>query len=172
MAKRIYIGVFIGGLVILGIYYLLGGFQSVVVQNAEKLQFKVIGRYFYGEYDDRSVRSYFVQARELVTSGRLEGQLCVVTYQPDSLQEDFIAQFIGVAINDEAALPDGFEQRSFEGSKAAVANLDMHPVAMPNPKTVQTELISYAQSQGWSKPQSFIEIYLPDNSMQVYILSE
>lgn len=172
MAKKVYIGVFIAGLLIVGVYSLLGGFKTVPVEEVGATEFRVVGQYFIGEYDDKSVAKYFVQAREMIVKGEVDGQLCVVTYQPDSLLEDFVSQFIGIVVGPDVAVPTDFEERSFSGPKAALATLDMHPIALPNPQEIQGKLVAYAAAQGWPEPQSFIEIYKPDNSMQVYVLAE
>ena len=170
MAKKIYIGVFIGGMLILAIYFVLGGFKSVQVEEVGQKEFRVVGKYFYGEYDDPTLGQYFFEARELITSATLDGQLCIVTYQPDSLIEEFVSQFIGVAVAADVPIPDGMEERSFGSSNAAQAQLDMHPLVMPNPEKLQQKLTEFATSKGWSAPQYFLEVYKPDNSIEIYAL--
>ena len=44
MAKKIYIGVFIGGMLILAIYFVLGGFKSVQVEEVGQKEFRVVGK--------------------------------------------------------------------------------------------------------------------------------
>lgn len=172
MAKKIYISVIVGGLVILTIYYFLGGFKDIVVSEKEKIHYRVAGNYFYGKYDDRQVEKYFISAKELISGGKITGELCVIAYKSDTLKEEHISQFIGVAIDDQTPLPEGFEERVFNASAAAIVTLDMHPVAMPNPEKVQSELVEYAKDQGWIEPSYFLEIYKPDNSMIVHALNK
>lgn len=170
MAKKIYIGVIVGGIVILAFYYFIGGFKRIVVEEDTAINYRIAGNYFYGKYDDRQVEINFVAARDLIVNKKADGELCVVAYKSDTLQEEYIAQFIGVKISQDAALPEGFEERVFNADQNAKVTLDMHPIAMPNPEKVQNKLIEYVQSKGWQKPELFIEIYKPDNSMIVRAL--
>lgn len=172
MAKKIYISVIVGGIGILAFYYFVGGFKGIVVEEDGAVSYRIAGNYFYGKYDDRQVEINFVKARDLILNKTVEGELCVIAYKSDTLREEYIAQFIGVKIPNGIALPEGFEERLFTSDKCAKVTLDMHPIAMPNPEKVQDKLIEYAQSKGWTQPELFLEIYKPDNSMEVRALKD
>lgn len=173
MAKKIYISAIVGGIIVLGIYYFLGGFEKVTIEEAGPESFRIAGRYFHGKYDDRSVRQNFMDAKALITSGAVEGDLCVVAFKSDTLQDEYISQFIGVILRTASvAVPEKFEERLFDSDHTARAILQMHPMARPNPEELQEDLSAFMIGKSWKAPQTFVEVYKPDNSMIIYALED
>ncbi|MGB3468777.1 MAG: hypothetical protein WBA74_26065 [Cyclobacteriaceae bacterium] len=174
MAKKIYISAIIGGIIVIGIYYFLGGFKDAKIMAKEPSVYRVTGHYFYGRYDDRSVREYFMSAKDELKSGKLEGDLCVVAFKSDTLQDEYISQFIGVVSGSDRQreIPEGFEERVYQSENIAYTILDMHPMARPNPEDIQDKLSEFMKNEGWEKPNLFLEIYKPDNSLIIHAMKE
>ncbi len=178
MVKKIYIAVMVIGLVTFALYYFLGGFKEITVNESGPLSFRVIGTYFYGKYDDHQLERNFKQARDMILERGINGELCVVTYQPDTLKENMVSQFIGVALNPGEPLsgdlinksPKGIAIRTFNSEAGAKVFLDLHPIAKPNPEEVQGKLKEFGNSKNWKDDGYFIELYYQDNTTAVFTL--
>ena len=122
MAKKLYIGVMIIGIISFGTYYFLGGFQEIKVNETESLSFRVVGTYFYGKYDDHQLERNFKQAREMIIEDS-QGNEHIgipIKFQNEPGEVNFAAPGLGEH-NREVALSLGFSESEVDEMETAGA---------------------------------------------------
>ncbi len=150
------------------IYYLLGGFKEVEVYEVPGEKRNIVGKYFRGYYAHPDLESIWQETQQLLQSGSLTGELVVVNYQNDSLDNDEVEQFIGISLSGGMAeIPAGYDVLEINTSQKLAIYLSMHPLVRPNPITIENMFADYAAGKELSTEPLTIEIHFPDNSMSI-----
>ncbi len=168
--KGLWIGLITVLLVIIGssIYYLLGGFKEVVVYELQGERRNIVGKYFKGYYAHPELEDIWNECRNRIQGGSLTGNLAVVNYQNDSLDNDEVEQFIGVALEGGMAeIPSNFEVLELVSERKLAVFLSMHPLVRPNPIRIERLFAAYAEENGLELEASTLEVHFADNSMTV-----
>jgi len=150
------------------IYYLLGGFDKVEVYEVPAERKNIVGKYFKGYYAHPDLELIWNESLEQLKNGSLTGEMAVVNYQNDSLDNDEVEQFIGIALSGGMAeIPSGFEVLEIEMDKKLAVFLGMHPLVRPNPITIEKMFNAFAQENGLSPKPMTVELHFEDNSMSI-----
>ena len=156
------------GLIGSSLYYLLGGFEEVQVYEVPAEKRNIVGRYFRGYYAHPDLESIWHETLQLIEDGSLSGELVVVNYQNDSLDNDEVEQFIGVSLTGGMAeIPTGYDVLEINGTKKLAVFLSMHPLVRPNPLTVEEMFAGYAEEKGLELEKMTLEVHFQDNSMSI-----
>ena len=164
MRNKIALGITaFAGLAILFIYYWLGGFNSLQVQTVEVGNYYVAGRYFQGTYKSDTVASYFMETKQLIEQGDLDGVLTLIYDQEPTGKRGQMKSFIGVTMSDTTAtLPAGFEWRRIRSDRVVQAKIASHVAVMPNPEKIKERIQDHAKYEGLKLAEYSIEKYLSD----------
>ncbi len=157
-------------LIVIGssVYYLLGGFTEIVVYEVPGERRNIVGKYFQGYYSHPDLEDIWSECRRRIVDGSLDGNLAVVNYQNDSLDNDEVEQFIGVALaGGMAEIPSGFEVMEVKMEKKLAIFMSMHPLVRPNPISIEERFAAYAQEKGLKLGKYTLELHFQDNSMSV-----
>jgi len=150
-------------IVILSIYYWLGGFNQLEIQTVSMNDYYVVGHYFEGTYKSDTVSSYFMEIKQMIETRKLNGILTIVYYQEPIGKRGMMKSFIGAALEDTTVtIPPGYEQRLIQVDKVVQAKVDSHVAVMPNPEKINRRLREHAQGQGLELVNFSIERYLSD----------
>lgn len=170
--KIFYLSLIVILLVTLGYtsYYLLGGFEAREVIKAGPEKRNIVGKSFKGFYKHPDLEKIWVENLELLKSGSVPGTLAVINYKHDTLDNDEIHQFIGIAIEGGMAeIPMGFEVKELKMDRRLMIPLTMHPLVRPSPRTIEDMFNEFAALDGDQLGQYTLELHFEDNSMMVEI---
>ena len=165
-----YIGIIVISMVIItaSVYYLLGGTDKVEVFQLPAEQKIIVGKAFQGRPTDPTIERNFLAARRLLLDSAIIGTLTIVDYKSDTLENNEVSFFIGIAIKDRMVeVPEGFEVRKFSTQQKFALFLSMHPLVRPTSKKIEQMLTSTADSAGYDLKNFFIELHYYDDSMSV-----
>lgn len=170
--KIFYLSLIVVLLVILGYtsYYLLGGFERKEVTRGGPIKRNIVGKSFKGFYKHPDLEKIWIENRELIESGAIPGSLAVITYENDSLDNDEVQQFIGIAIEGGMAeIPMGFEVKELRMEERLLIALVMHPLVRPSPRNIASMFDDYAAIEGDALGDYTLELHFKDNSMLVEV---
>ncbi len=168
--KIFYLSLIVVLLMILGYtsYYLLGGFEEKEVIRGGPIKRNIVGKSFRGFYKHPDLEKIWLENRELIESGAIPGSLAVITYESDSLDNDEVHQFIGIAIEGGMAeIPMGFEVKELRMDERLLIALVMHPLVRPSPRTIANMFTDFAALDGDRLGSYTLELHFQDNSMLV-----
>ncbi len=160
----LFIGVI--GLSLYQLYSNLGGTAPVEIVLEEPIKRTVVGKMFKTRYTDKQIEAHFVKCRELIENNDISGDLIVITYLQDSVEGNYVEQFIGISLAENMAeIPIDFEVEEYQSKKRYVAHLTMHPLVRPTPEQIENEIITKAAEDSNKLLPFVMEIHHDNNSM-------
>lgn len=157
---------------LIGLYAYLGGFRPIEATLAERDDYQLIGHYYAGEYDGDSLRTLFFEAKDLISSGELEGNLIIVHYSPVA-DQDSISIFVGVAVPDlPEVLPTHLEHRTLKGGKVIRAEITAHSFVRPLRNKVDESMEAFAMERNMKLRSVVLEHYLSEDELHIERLVE
>lgn len=166
----ILIGIFLVSITIslFFLYDKLGGNEELIIFESEDPEMIVVGRKFAGKQTSFLIEEYFMECRELIQSGQILGELTIINYESDTLDNNELSLFVGIAIEGSMAeIPVDFEALELEAEKKLTIFLSMHPIVRPTPATIKSTFETYLTQQGEKTTPLILEVHYPDNSMKV-----
>lgn len=150
------------------VYEKLGGFESVEIFELAPLKRTVVGRHFKTRYSNKVLEEHFIRSKELILADKIDGDLMVVNYLSDSLADNEVDQFIGIALKEDMAeIPVDFDIVEFQSKNRYVTFLSMHPLVRPASKEIEALIFAKAQEEGKELEDFFFELHYEDNSMSI-----
>lgn len=167
--KRIYLIIIISSLIIIGTstYYALGGFDEIEIFEFEGSERTVIGKHYIGKFKNSEIREFILEAKALIDSGRLQGQLALVNYQNDTIGTDSTHLYIGASIDEIRnilAIPAGFTYKEFRTDKVYRVFITQHPLVRPLPDDIRTLMEVHAIENGEVLQPYTFDLYYDDGS--------
>ncbi len=168
-AKQIYLTIIIVCLVVLvtSIYYALGGFDKLEVYEFEGTNRTVIGKHYIGKFSPEEIMSFTQEAKLLIDSGRLNGQLVLVDYQSDTIGPDSTHYFIGASfdeIRNIIELPARYTFEEYRTDKIYRVFIVQHPLVRPLPAEIRTLMEVKAITDGQVLLPYTFDLYYEDGS--------
>lgn len=166
MKKKIISGVvflIFGGAVFL--FYLLGGFNSILIQSEDLGKLELSGVQFRGRPQDEALREAFQKIEELQKLNP-EAKIHTIYFDEPAGKMDTMEVFVGLETKWVRNV-DGLKKISFDADNAIVATLTAHRFVMPGPLKVKSRLESFAKDQGISKPKIFVDRIIGPNEVKV-----
>tara|TARA_R110000868_G_scaffold268755_1_gene527951 strand:- start:147 stop:692 length:546 start_codon:yes stop_codon:yes gene_type:complete len=150
------------------VYHSLGGFEEIKVVKSSNNIYNIAGKEYKGRVKNDSVNIVFNEIRSLVIAGKINGEMCVINYHDEGLNNNEIHQFIGILLGDEISeIPAGLSVREIKSATTFKVGLGMHPTVMPNTEKIEAVIQSYAIENGFDLEDYTLEILFPDNSVMV-----
>lgn len=155
-------------LILLVIYYQLGGFNRIEIQQVETDHYIIAGKTYKGRFQEDTLKNYFFQMNELVANDQLEGTVSVVSY--GLTPSDSIHQLIGVRIHGSPyPLPKAIQLDTLLAARVLRAIIRAHPIVMPSPEQVVEKIKAYAQENAFSLKDYSVEQYIAEDEIWVDI---
>lgn len=155
-------------LVLLIIYYYLGGLNNTLVSVIKTDNYVVAGYEYIGAYKEDELQDLFFQVSNLVDTGTLAGTVTVVNYQFQNMKRDSVHQLIGVQLTESPSdLPEGIKVDTIFARSAIRAIVQAHPLVMPHPEETQQLLLEYAQDQSLDINSMTLERYIGEDEIWV-----
>jgi hypothetical protein len=147
------------------LFYLLGGFNSILIQTEELGQLELSGVQFRGRPQDESLRAAFQKIEELQKL-HPAANIHTIYFDEPAGKMDTMEVFVGLETkwigND-----DGLKKISFDADNAIVATLRAHRFVMPGPLKVKARIGEFAKVQGLQQPDIFIDRIIGPNEVKV-----
>lgn len=159
--------VFGGGLFL---FYLLGGFNSILIQTEDLGPLELSGVQFRGRPQDEALRAAFQRIEELQKLNP-EAKIHTIYFDEPAGKMDTMEVFVGLETKwiREAV---GLVKISFDADNAIVATLKAHRFVMPGPLKVKTRMEEFAKDQGLKQPDIFVDRIIGPNEVKVIGLAD
>lgn len=148
------------------IYAKLGGFDDIIVEEANKSSFQIAGLHIDRQFNSKEIKETFEKLRAEAEKGNLLGcQLSIVSYS----QSERDRQFMGlVLIEGIAEVSEEYEILELSYADAFKVDLKMHNMVMPTKEDVEDRIRAYANANEMTADSVFLEIYNHDNTVTIY----
>ena len=165
---------FISLLVIsMSIYFFLGGFHKIKVVQSKNNHYSIAGKTIQGIGVHREEKVLWEEVKKMIVDKKLHGDLCIINYRPDTLEDKEIYRFIGVLLNEDVAIiPAGYSVTEIKAETTFLAALTMHPLVRPSSEKMDNLLTDFADSLGYTVRNYTLERHYIDNSMLVEMFAE
>lgn len=148
------------------LYKNMGGLEEVKIEVAPSIKRTVVGKTFKTRYTDKKIEAHFVKCRALIEENRISGDLIVITFLQDSVEGNYVEQFIGIALaEDMAEVPVEFEVMEYHSNERYCALLTMHPLVRPTPEQIEKRIFEKAKTDNRVMRPYVMEIHHKDNSV-------
>ena len=156
------------GIIGYAVYFWLGGTEKIEVYQLEGEEKLIVGKPFQGRPTDPQIERQFIAARKLLLDSAIIGTLALVDYRSDTVPDNRVSFFIGIAIDDKMVeLPPGYEVRKFNTTQKFAIFLSMHPLVRPTSKRIESLFQESARSINMELQEFFIELHYYDDTMSV-----
>lgn len=153
--------------ILLSVYFFLGGFNEVGVEVAEVENYEVVGHFYEGPYKRDTIASLFFEAKHLLEIKTLSGDLSVINFENDP-EQNHSKIFIGILVNQEAAdFPAHLESREVGGGKIIRASIQSHNVVMPTRDKIDEKMEAFAAANNLTLTGVTIERYISENHLLI-----
>lgn len=153
----------------IGLYYLLGGFDTPEIYLSESKQRTVIGRAYLLRDDHKYFRQQMDSAYDWLKEGKLNGMLTAVVYE-DGAHTDSVRYFLGASTDTESGImkvPAGFDYRVFEARRVYQLFITKATWIRPTPDQVEDMMQARALKEGDSLQAFTFERYFEDGTFCV-----
>lgn len=149
-------------------YAYLGGFRTIEISISERDSYHLAGHFYAGKYDRDTLKNLFFSAKEFVAENSITGTLAIVNYLPTNVEEDTVAVFIGVLLEDSFAITSqDWETRMIKAGKVISANIKAHAAVRPFRETVEEKIEEYALENGYTLKPFTLELYKAEDELQI-----
>lgn len=151
-----------------GVYFYLGGLNSVEITVEEVSDYNIVGVKFKGNGDSDTLRNAFFDAREYVEKGRVEGILTLIHYKDTTLTSEQVNVFVGIKLNQGTSdIPDGYQRLTIPARRAVRATIEAHNSVMPNSGTIEERLLEKAEEMRFELSDFTIEQYISETVLMI-----
>jgi len=157
-------------IILIFVYYLLGGFNEVNIQKTDTSSYIIMGRLYEGEYKADTLKNTFREMQRYVEKYQGIGTVSVISYNPEQESKDSLKQLIGIKLSSKPAqLIEKTNIDTLEARQAVRAIIKAHPIVMPSPIDVAQEIRAYAKREGLTLQKYAIEQYISEREIWVDI---
>ncbi len=152
-------------LLFVGVYQFLKYQKPLEIEIVEMETFKIYGKYFEGDWQDESLKSYFRLADSIAKKGDL---ISSAIYYNDPNEEDgYMKTFVGVLASTNPEIPVFDEIREMEKGKYLFGKISHNYFQMPS--RIYIEMENFAKDNSVEIGEFSVEQYFSDSLMIVYI---
>jgi hypothetical protein len=158
----------VGGLILLGvgIYWQLGGFNSIRFSIKEKQNIKLLGLTYRGTPQDEQLRVTFETIEKLLNK-HPEATLHTIYYTEPAGKLDTLEAFVGIEYNGLFELKDNLEILEFSCNQIIEADIQAHRLVMPSPNKVKDELEAFALNNGVTTQGIYVDKIIDKGHVKV-----
>ncbi len=147
----------------IGVYFYLGGLNTVEVTVENVSDYNIVGVKFKGNGDSDTLRNAFFDAREYVEQGRVAGVLTLIHYKDTTLTEEQVNVFVGIKLDQGTSdLPEGYQRLTIPARRTVRATIEAHNSVMPNSETVEERMLEKAEELRFELSEFTIEQYVSE----------
>lgn len=152
----------------IGIYFYLGGLNTVEVTVENVSDYNIVGIKFKGNGDSDTLRNAFFDAREYVEKGRVAGVLTLIHYKDTTLTDEQVNVFVGIKLDQGTSdLPAGYQRLTIPARRTVRATIEAHNSVMPNSETVEQRMLEKAEELRFELSDFTIEQYISERIIMI-----
>lgn len=155
----------------IGVYYWMGGFEPVIIQeNNQPVHFTISGKEYKGKYRPSEFRKEMGDIGELQKDFP-ESVISAIFYENDTIKDDEAHYFIGLTnLTENNKLPNDFKTISYESAGSYFVEITKHPIVRPSPATILEKIKQKADEANASLHPFSIEQYFNNGEVKVEVL--
>lgn len=149
-------------------YYRLGGFNKPEITMVVAPAYQIAGKPYTGKMTTKEFGSLFKEAETHIEKKNLEGRVSGIFYTKPEKENDTIAAFVGVILNDTLQkLPEGYTLKVIPERKIIRATIHAHILVSP---FIYPDIEDYAKEQKVELLHvPAVEIYLSNSEMIIEV---
>lgn len=152
----------------IGVYFYLGGLNTVEVTVENVSDYNIVGIRFKGNGDSDTLRNAFFDAREYVEQGRVAGVLTLIHYKDTTLTDEQVNVFVGIKIDQGTSdLPADYQRLTIPARRTVRATIEAHNSVMPNSETVEQRMLEKAEELRFELSEFTIEQYVSERIIMI-----
>ena len=125
----------------MAVYFYLGGLNTVLVSVENVSDYNMVGKKFTDKVNSEAISEAYLEARDFILNGDLDGVLTVINYKDTTLEKDHVRVFVGVKLNKGTSdIPADYGRLTIPARKAVRATIESHNIVMPNSETVEERI--------------------------------
>lgn len=148
-------------------YYLMGGFNPIIIKTVSVDNYYLIGKQFQGTYKSDTIQLYFSEMKTYLEQGTFEGPITIIYDQEPLGNRGYIKSFIGIRTLKAMTPSPGLIVRSIEASQAIQVSKECHSALMPNPHEIAKFIAEEAREKSVKSLSFNIEMYYPNNRLVI-----
>jgi hypothetical protein len=158
-------------IILASVYLYLGGLNKIEVSvQSTPPAHRLIGKDFTGRDKDKQIGELFKEYRQYLVEGSLKGNLAMVYFKDVELKKNEVKMFVGVLLDElPTDFPDDSRILGLEFKQVVEAKLEVHNMVMPSPKAIEQRLHDKAKANRMLPLNYHLELYLPDNTVKVWL---
>ncbi len=156
---------FLGGALL---FYVLGGFAPVDIENKQLSELKLMGYEYKGTPQNEKLNEIF-RTIEAHKNLHPEAHLYTIYEVEPAGKSDTLVVFVGLDVE----IPDrpGLQSREFPEGPAIVASIQAHRFVMPSPAKVKQYIQEFAEENRLPSPSVFVDKIISHREIQVIAYS-
>jgi hypothetical protein len=154
----------------MAVYFYLGGLNNVAVSVENVGDYNMVGVKFSGKSNSDTLETAYLEARDYILNGELDGVLTMIHYKDSTLKKGHIKVFVGVKLNKGTSeIPSHYGRLTIPARKAVRATLEAHNIVMPNSETVEERINEKAKELNFDLLDFTIEQYVNEEIILIDI---
>ncbi|MFD2200318.1 hypothetical protein [Shivajiella indica] len=149
----------------LSLFYLMGGFNDIEVNQENLGQIELSGVHFQGTPMDESLKNAFLTIEDLTKENK-GAKLHTIYFQEPAGKRDTMEVFVGIE-SKWTKNQENLIYLEFDGSAAIVAEIKSHRFVMPGPEKVKDEIREFAKNNQMEEPDLFIDQIIDSDLVRV-----
>lgn len=150
----------------IGIYWQLGGFNTIRFSIKEKQNIQLLGLSYRGTPQDEQLRVTF-QTIEKLLNEHPKATLHTIYYTEPAGKLDTLEAFVGVEYDELFQLKDTLEIVELSCSQVIEADIQAHRLVMPSPSRVKSELEAFAMDNGVTTQGIYVDKIIDKGHVKV-----
>lgn len=161
-------------IIVVGLYFRLGGFNKVTYSLRSGATYKIIGKSYSGKNNTVELESLFTNTKNLIRTDFPSGILVIVNNLMDvDNEQNLVGYFVGILVEEfPRSVPAGYSVRTYGSDTIITATIDAHNLVMPKPEQVRRNAEELARSENLELSYHTIEKYLEEGLIEVDFLTE
>ncbi len=151
LLKYVYYGITVVSLIVLGlsVKYLLGGYDEIIIEETDAINYVIAGKYVDQQWTDEEVETWDLELSSKLEEGKVKGRIASIAFFPDSMKTASAVRFSGIAMQGNiVTIPSGYKVVDIYEPKGLKTLLKMNPLVRPTLEELRSIMTKSAIENG------------------------
>lgn len=170
--KYVYYGITVVSLIVLGlsVKYLLGGYDEILIEEVEAINYVIAGKYVDEQWSDDEKDAWNQELLGKLDEGKIKGKIVAITFFPDTLQTASTTRFSGIAMEGNiVTIPPGYQVVDMYEQSGLKTLLKMSPLVRPTLVELRSMLSKAALEKELELDDRLLLFYGQQDSLTVMV---
>lgn len=172
MLKYVYYGITAVSIVVLGlsVKYLLGGYDEIVIEETEDINYVIAGKYIEKTWSDDQKEAWEQELSSRLSEERVKGKKVEVVFFPDSLEAASGTRFSGIAMSGNiVTIPPGYQVIDMYEPNGLKTLLRMNSIVRPSIEKLRKMMVKTAADNYQKLDDRVLLFYGQQDSLTVMV---